>query len=112
MTKQEFIEKHKNDPKGYCPCVIDPQGEVFECPKGHLEALMDLGRARNLLVELPDDISPLFYMIFQTNAVVVDYENQVYSDDLTQEQRYTLIDLSEKGLIQINLKNIHKNINL
>lgn len=112
MKKQEFIEKHKSDPRGYCPCVVDQQGDVYECPKGHLDALMELGRKENLLVELPEDISPLFYMIFQTRAVVVDYENQVYSDDLTQEQRYALIDLSESGLIHINLKNIHQNINL
>ena len=51
-------------------------------------------------------------MIFQTRAVAVDYENQVYSDELTQEQRYTLIELSEVGLIRINLKNIHENIHL
>lgn len=112
MRKEEFIEKHKNDPKGYCPCIIDVQGKVYECPKGHLEALMELGREKDLLLEIPDDISPLFYMIFQTGAVVVDYENQVYSEELTQEQRYSLIDLSENGLIQIDLKNIHKNISL
>ena len=73
---------------------------------------MELEKKQNLLEEIPDNISPLFYMIFQTGAVVVDYENQVYSDDLTQEQRYTLIELSEAGLIRINLKNIHKNITL
>lgn len=112
MTKQEFIEKHKEDTKGYCPCVVDYEGNVYECPKGHLEALMELGREKNLLLEIPDNISPLFYMIFQTKAVAVDYENQVYSDELTQEQRYTLIELSEVGLIRINLKNIHENIHL
>lgn len=112
MTKQEFIEKHKMDEKGYCPCIVDRKGDVYECPKGHLNALMELGEEQQLLTELPDNISPLFYMILQTNAVAVDYENQVYSGELTQEQRYTLIELSENGLILINLMNIHKNINL
>lgn len=111
MNKQEFIEKHKNDPRGYCPCIIDTKGEVYECPKGHLEALMELGKEKDLLLQIPDEISPLFYMIFQTRAIAVDYENQVYGEELTQEQRYTLIDLSEAGLIQIDLKKIHKNIN-
>ena len=53
MTKQEFIEKHKEDTKGYCPCVVDYEGNVYECPKGHLEALMELGRKKNLLLEIP-----------------------------------------------------------
>ena len=110
MKKQEFIEKHMNDPRGYCPCIIDAKGEVYECPKGHFDELMELGKEKNLLLEIPDEISPLFYMIFQTGAIAVDYENQVYGEELTQEQRYTLIDLSEVGLIQIDLKKIHKNI--
>ena len=46
MTKQEFIEKHKEDTKGYCPCVVDYEGNLYECPKGHLEALMELGRKK------------------------------------------------------------------
>lgn len=111
MKKQEFIEKHRSDERGYCPCVVDTQGDVYECPKGHLEALMELGKENVLLNEIPDDISPLFYMIFQTEAVAVDYENQVYCGELTQEQRYALIDLSENGLIHINLKQIHKKVN-
>ena len=112
MTKQEFIEKHKGEPKGYCPCIVDVKGDVYECPQGHLNALLELGEEKKQLTEIPDDISPLFYMIFQTKAVAVDYENQVYSNDMTQEQRYTLIDLSENGMILINLKNIHQNIKL
>lgn len=112
MKKQEFIEKHKNDPVGYCPCVVDSKGDVYECPKGHLETLMELAGNGDKLEDIPNDISPLFYMITQTKAVAVDYENQVYSEEMTQEQRYTLIELSEHGMIQIDLKNIHKNINL
>ncbi len=112
MTKQEFIEKHKADPKGYCPCVVDVDGQIYECPKGHLDALMELGKAQNLLEEIPDDISPLFYIISQTKAVAVDYENQIYSGELTQEERYTLIELGENEMIMINLINIQNHIKL
>lgn len=112
MKEQEFVEKHKNDPKGYCPCVIDAKGEVYECPKGHLQALLELGEKEKLLSEIPNDVSPLFYMIYDTQAVAVDFENQVYSGELTQEQQHTLKILSENDLIQMNLMNIHKNIKL
>ncbi len=112
MTLKEFVEKHKNDEKGYCPCIIDWQGEVYECPQGHLNALLDLVGKREFLAEIEQNVSPLFYMILKTRAVVVDYENQVYSEELSMKQRYALIDLGENGLISVNLKNIHKNINL
>lgn len=112
MTAKEFMEKHKEDAKGNCPCIIDAQGNVYECPRGHLNALLELKNEKDLLAEIPDNISPLFYMILETGAVVVDYENQVYNEELTQEQRYTLLDLSEEGFIRIYLKDIHHNISL
>lgn len=112
MKVQEFIEKHRKEPKGYCPCVIDAKGEVHECPKGHLQALLELGEKEKLLSEIPHDVSPLFYMICDTQAIAVDYENQVYSEELTQEQYDTMKELSEHELMQVNLMNIHKNIKL
>ena len=112
MKRKEFIEIHRKDPKGYCPCVVDVRGDVYECPQGHLDALLNLEGNQETLADIPKDMAPLFYMLAKTKAVAVDYENQIYSEELTQEQRYTLIALSEEGLISINLTDIHGNINL
>lgn len=112
MIVKEFIEKHRYDEKGYCPCIIDFQGNMYECPQGHLNALLDLVGRRELLAEIQNNVSPLFYLIVVTKAVAVDYENQVYSEELSSEQKDALNALDEIGLISINLQNIHKNINL
>lgn len=107
MTLQEFIKKYKAKPQGFCPCVIDAGGEVFECPNGHLNALLELQEEIKTLADIPKDAAPLFYMIVKTNAVVVDYETQVYSWNLTSEQEETLQKLEQQELISISLKNIH-----
>lgn len=112
MKLKEFIEKHKDDPKGYCPCVVDVQGDVYECPQSHLDALLKLDKDQETLSDIPDGMAPLFYMIAKTKAVAVDYENQVYNEELSQEQRCTLIALSEHEMISLDLKNIHGNVTL
>lgn len=112
MKLKEFIEKHQEAPKGYCPCVVDAQGNVYECPQGHLDALLKLEGSQETLADIPDDAAPLFYMIVKKRAVVVDYENQVYSDELTPEQKVTLQELSKNELISVDLKNIHGKFNL
>lgn len=109
---KEFIEKYKAEPKGYCPCIIDVEGVIYECPKGHLEALLELKEAESRLEEIPNDMSPLFYMTAQTKAVVVDYENQLYSGKLAPEQQDTLKELEENELIQMNLIDIGKRMRL
>ena len=112
MKAEEFVKLHADDTKGYCVCIIDKKGNIFECPKGHLEALFDLDGVHDTLSSIPDNVSPLFYMIEKTGVVVVDYENQVYDHDLTQEQRYALITLGDHHMILTNPKNIHANIYL
>lgn len=112
MTLKEFLEKHKEDPRGYCPCVVDVQGDVYECPRGHLDALLNLNGKNMGLEDIPRDVSPLFYMLAETGAVVVDFENQVYHGELTGEQLDTLEALGEAGMITPELKGIHGSIRL
>ncbi len=112
MTIQEFMELHKDEPKGYCPCVITADGSFYECPDGHLNALFDLDEGRGLLAKIPDNMSPLFYMIQKTHAVAVDYEAQVFSGELTAEEQSALQTLYEQGFITQNPQNIHGHIYL
>ena len=112
MKLEEFIAKQKDAPKEYCPCIIDVRGNVYDCPKGHLEALLALDQNQETLADIPDNMAPLFYMIAKTGAVVVDYENQVYNETLTEQQKNSLSALHQQGLISMELKNIHGNINL
>lgn len=112
MILQEFIKKYKTKPQGFCPCIIDAKGEVFECPDGHLNALLKLQDDIKTLADIPKEAAPLFYMIVKTSAVIVDYETQVYSWKLTSEQEETLQKLEQQELISLSLKNIHGKTNL
>ena len=107
MRLQEFITKYKSKPQGFCPCIIDANGEVFECLNGHLNALLELQEDIKTLADIPKEAAPLFYMIVKTNSVIVDYEAQVYSWKLTPEQEETLQKLEQQGLISLSLKNLH-----
>ena len=111
MTLKEFVEEHGDDPQGFCPCVIDVQGNLYDCAKGHLEALLKLDGDKKL-EDIPSDVSPLFYMLAKTGAIVVDYESQVCSGAISQKQQSTLSSLSRMGMISMNLKDIHGKIKL
>ena len=106
MTLKEFEEKHRDDTKGFCACVVDLQGNLFDCSKGHLEALLELNGDKKL-EDIPTDVSPLFYMLKETGAIVVDYESQVCSGALSNKQHYVLSSLSEMGKISMDLKDVH-----
>lgn len=112
MRVKEFIAGYQPKFSEYCPCVIDWQGEVYECKTSHLDELIRLGGDEDILSELPKELSPLFYLIDRLRSVAVDYENQIYSGELSAEQKEALQDLAEAGLITMSLTNIHGKITI
>ena len=102
MTSKEFVATFHSELSEYCPCVIDWEGQVHECKDCHLDTLIQISGDDEYLNEVPENISPLFYLTAKLKCVLVDYENQIYSEDLSQEQRYALLDLSEAKLILLN----------
>ncbi|MBO5372787.1 MAG: hypothetical protein J6A75_08710 [Lachnospiraceae bacterium] len=108
MTAKEFVAAYKPKYSEYCPCVIEWNGEVHECLGSHLDELVRLSGNEKILNEIPQNISPLFYLTGKLHCVVVDYENQLYSEDLSQEQRYALLDLAEAKLILLNHMDVSK----
>lgn len=109
MNAREFIKSYQPKFEEYCPCVIDWKGEVYECTSSHLDTLIELNGDEDILNKIPENTSPLFYLTEKLRCVLVDYENQVYCEDFSQEQRYALLDLAEAKLIMVNPMDIHKN---
>lgn len=101
MKSKEFVKNYKQPFSEYCPCVIDWKGEIYLCSKGHLETLVEISGDKDILSGLPKEVSPLFYLTEKLKCVVVDYENQLYAGELSQEQRYALLDLAEAKLILV-----------
>ena len=112
MSVDDFLKIGQSMSQDYCACLIDETGEVYEISNGHLNALVDFYGEEDILTNLPKDIAPMFWLIEQTKVVVVDYENQVHSGELTQEQRKALIALSDAKKIRVNLFDIHGKYNL
>ncbi|MBO5303053.1 MAG: hypothetical protein J6A92_03285 [Lachnospiraceae bacterium] len=102
MTAKEFVANFKPKYSEYCPCIITWDGEVYACEGSHLDEMVRLCGDENILNEIPQNVSPMFYLTGKLRCVVVDYENQLYSEDFSQEQRYALLDLAEAKLILLN----------
>lgn len=108
MKIREFIDYYQPGMSEYCPVVIAYDGEIYECKEGHLHCMLELSGNSKMLEEIPKDVAPLFFMIEKLKCVVVDFENQIAFDRLTKEQEDAIEQLAKKGLIQNNLKIIHK----
>jgi len=79
--------------------IILPDGNVFESSAGHLQALISLSGNPDILSTVPKDVSPLMYLAGEMRCVVVDYENQIYMEELTSEQEAALQTLVDVKLI-------------
>lgn len=107
MNAEEFVKEYKGKFFEYCPSIISETGEVIACADGHLKALLELFSKECPKQEIPKDVSPMHYCIVKLSAVVVDYENQVYSQTLTKEQKEALTILADHGMIDMHLADIH-----
>lgn len=102
MKIKEFIASFQPKFSEYCPCIITWNGEIHVCETNHLDEMIHLSGDKNILSEIPQNVSPLFYLTEKLCCVVVDYENQLYSAELSQEQKEALLRLAEAKLIILN----------
>lgn len=99
MRVEQFIEFYRPDLSEYCPVIIWPDGNIFESSAGHLQMLRSLSSEAQLN-SIPSDVSPMMYLAGLHRAVIVDYENQVYLEELTSEQEHALAELANAQLIK------------
>ena len=98
MTIADYIAIKKEQNTTMCAAVLYPDGEVEECVTSHLKTLMNrLGEGT--WDQIPKDESPLFWLTGLTGAVLIDYENQVYSEALSDEQENGLKEMYACGIL-------------
>jgi hypothetical protein len=100
MTHERFIKYYSPEMSEYCPVVIRPDGNIFDSTLGHIQTLVSLSPDPDILKNIPKDVSPLLYMADMLRCVIVDYENQIYVDELTPLQEEALTALVRAGLIK------------
>lgn len=89
-----------------CAAILYPSGDIEECINSHLKTLIDhLGN--DIWDQIPKDGSPLFWLTAYTGVVLIDYENQIYSERLTNEQEIALNQMYQEEILTEHLCNIH-----
>ena len=97
MRVSEYVALKKGAETTMCSAILYPDGDIKECVKSHLKTLM-LPFGSKMWEMIPEDISPLFFMTAYTGTVLIDYENQIYSEALTEKQEEALDKLYESGV--------------
>lgn len=103
MRVDEFISDYRPAMKDYCPIVITKEGDIVDSTIGHLQTLILVSGDDQILSRIPKDVSPLMYLAGMLECVIVDYENQIYIDELSKEQQDVLERLVEAELIKNHL---------
>lgn len=105
MTVETYIKWKKPLHTTMCAALLYPNGDIEECKFGHLKAMIaDVGEYAWDLI--PQEESPLFFMTAYTGVVLIDYENQIYSEQLTKEQEAALDAMYAEGVLVRHLCDI------
>ncbi|MCR4595695.1 MAG: hypothetical protein K5673_02820 [Lachnospiraceae bacterium] len=113
MLADQFVRYYSPQMTEYCPVVIRSDGNIFDSSLGHLQTLVSLSNDHDILSKIPRDVSPLLYLAYELKCVIVDYENQIYIDELTPEQQDALETLEKAGLIRAHqVRMTHESIRL
>ena len=113
MLADQFVRYYSPQMSEYCPVVIRSDGNIFDSSLGHLQTLVSLSNDHDILSVIPKDVSPLLYLAYELKCVIVDYENQIYIDELTPAQKEALESLEKAGLIRAHqVRMTHESIKL
>lgn len=105
MTAAEYISMKQEQKTTMCAAILHPDGDVEECVKGHLNTMI-MALGNDIWEKIPKEDAPLFWLTAYTGVVLIDYENQIYSEKLTAEQEKALQEMYGSGILMENLKNI------
>lgn len=98
MKVSDYIKHKKQQNTTLCAAILYPEGEIEECVNSHLKTMITyLGDT--IWEQIPKDESPLFWITAYTGVVMLDYENQLYSEQLTEVQRDVLRQLYDAGVL-------------
>lgn len=106
MTAADYIKNKKQQNTTLCAAILYPDGDIEECITSHLKTVIDhLGN--EIWDQIPKDESPLFWLTAYTGVVMLDYENQLYSEQLTKAQEDVLRQLYDAKVLMEHACVIH-----
>lgn len=76
---EELLNEMKIKDENFSDGLIKPDGDYIRIPRGHLHGMMELlpWTENEIWKMIPDDDSPLFWLIEKTGCVLTDYNNSI-----------------------------------
>lgn len=106
MTAADYIKMKQQKKTTMCAAILYPDGDIKECIKSHLKTII-VSLGNDIWEQIPEGEAPLFWLTAYTGVVLIDYENQLYSEKLTGQQEEALKQMYQSGIILEHLKDIH-----
>ena len=97
---EELLNEMKTKDENFSDGLIKPDGDYIRIPKGHLHGMMELlpWTEDEIWKMIPENDSPLFWMIEKTGCVLTDY-NSTVGMTMTPEQKEVFDGLVKHGII-------------
>ena len=76
---EELLNEMKIKDENFSDGLIKPDGDYIRIPRGHLRGMMELlpWTENEIWKMIPNDDSPLFWLIEKTGCVLTDYNNSI-----------------------------------
>jgi flagellar biosynthesis GTPase FlhF len=104
MKVEDYIKQHKH--VNYCEALIFPNGDIIDARPSHVEALIkevthDYSLSREQLAEMmPNNASPLHWIIDRYNYGCIWYNSAIVSVDYTEAILNTIQKLIDANILQ------------
>lgn len=104
MGIDEFVAQHNH--VNYCEAIISPTGMIAYAEPSHCRALaatMGHMTEDEMYINMPDDVSPIDYLVNKTKYVSVWYSMAIYPEEgFNRVQSVVLDKLYDNGIISYN----------
>lgn len=104
MKVEEYIKQHTDI--NYCEALIFPNGDIIDARPSHIETLIkqiicDFSLSREQLAEMiPNNASPLHWIIDRYNYGCIWYNSAIVSVDYTEAVLNTIQKLIDANILQ------------
>ena len=100
MTVKEYIKQHNHI--NYCEAIIYPDGTIEDAIPSHTEKLFRIINIskQKILDIMPEDASPLAWLVDYTNCVSIWFDNGFIPENITKAQINSINELLKHNIIK------------
>lgn len=101
----EYAKENKNKFISYLEIIITESGEVLMANPSHMERMIEYVISKENITrdqlsnQIPDNFAPLEFLLDKYSCISVWYRQIIMPETITGEQRYSIDELSNSGLL-------------